>query len=830
MDRKVLAIMREYGLSPEVVQNIQDICNNKHNRRKPSGLRAPPSQRRDRAHGGRSKSRDRFFRGSLEFLPSASSPTDRSGTSSPDQGGRRSPLDAVDDLTHKFLRLGSQGGSQPSAASSSQAAEVGGPGRAGAGHAFSEDGSPEGLFYGSQGGTHFPSDLAAAARRKGPATWLNGQGAGRESAFPASPAASRSRLARPRTPEAATAGPGAAVRPSGHLNVEGGSGKHDALYVPLFSEGDFNGLGTDTTSTRPSYYNTAATREREKSLPRNQEAATAHTRLQTGGQLLDGDEAGVAFGNSKDREKMFWTGQSVHNAPNSSSKVLDETTDVNNTGVVGFGLTSALRGDQDVLRSGSQNLRTQVLPTPAEPTAPTQVSALPKAPLSIPSPSNRAAACEVRGLNPAQMPLSSASELTRRTPGCALNSISDVASIASSGMNDHDSKEICLDHLYKWCQLNDCNKVHFALPYRWQMLNASTWVDLQPVENIEKAYCDPQISVVSFGNYRIDFKKMTCNFNPIRRLSTPSSVMIPNSPTIWIWYWKSESDTWVEYGKTGGSQQIANIDSSYLESFFLLYPRGIVSFQAGLQNYELSFQGMIQTNVASRTQKDVVRRPVFVSAQDVARMRSGPDNQPVQTQLETFTSTFLPQLKFSFPSSNRYQLSELNSQHPEYVKISEHFKATMKNVKIEKIKKIKNPQLLDAFERKKMKMKKKNEQMLFYATSRANVDFICANNFDWALHGILETRFGKGIHFSKDAIYFYKNCQPDPKNIVMFVARVLVGDFIEGNMSYTSPPSPYDSCVDTRFNPSVFVIFQKNQVYPEYVIEYTEVDKACVIS
>lgn len=66
----------------------------------------------------------------------------------------------------------------------------------------------------------------------------------------------------------------------------------------------------------------------------------------------------------------------------------------------------------------------------------------------------------------------------------------------------------------------------------------------------------------------------------------------------------------------------------------------------------------------------------------------------------------------------------------------------------------------------------------------------------------------------------------------MFVARVLVGDFIEGNMMYNSPPVHYDSCVDSRLNPSVFVIFQKDQIYPEYVIEYTEPerDKACIIS
>lgn len=45
---------------------------------------------------------------------------------------------------------------------------------------------------------------------------------------------------------------------------------------------------------------------------------------------------------------------------------------------------------------------------------------------------------------------------------------------------------------------------------------------------------------------------MTCNFNPIRRLSTPSSVTALTNfvfATKWIWYWKNESDKWVEYGE-----------------------------------------------------------------------------------------------------------------------------------------------------------------------------------------------------------------------------------------------------------------------------------------
>lgn len=69
----------------------------------------------------------------------------------------------------------------------------------------------------------------------------------------------------------------------------------------------------------------------------------------------------------------------------------------------------------------------------------------------------------------------------------------------------------------------------------------------------------------------------------------------------------------------------------------------------------------------------------------------------------------------------------------------------------------------------------------------------------------------------------------------MFVARVLVGDYIKGNAAYVRPPRKcadglwfYDSCVDDELNPSVFVVFEKHQIYPEYIIEYkAEVTRAC---
>lgn len=61
----------------------------------------------------------------------------------------------------------------------------------------------------------------------------------------------------------------------------------------------------------------------------------------------------------------------------------------------------------------------------------------------------------------------------------------------------------------------------------------------------------------------------------------------------------------------------------------------------------------------------------------------------------------------------------------------------------------------------------------------------------------------------------------------MFLARVLVGEYSVGHPMYCRPPSKdtsftsfYDSCVDDMANPKIYVIFDSNQIYPEYMIEF----------
>ena len=63
----------------------------------------------------------------------------------------------------------------------------------------------------------------------------------------------------------------------------------------------------------------------------------------------------------------------------------------------------------------------------------------------------------------------------------------------------------------------------------------------------------------------------------------------------------------------------------------------------------------------------------------------------------------------------------------------------------------------------------------------------------------------------------------------MILANVLVGHYAPGLRSYRRPPprhdpndelALYDSCVDAMIRPNIYVIFDSNKVYPQYVIQY----------
>ena len=122
-----------------------------------------------------------------------------------------------------------------------------------------------------------------------------------------------------------------------------------------------------------------------------------------------------------------------------------------------------------------------------------------------------------------------------------------------------------------------------------------------------------------------------------------------------------------------------------------------------------------------------------------------------------------------------------------------------------------------------------NEMELYHGTNAEYVDEICEKNLDHRLAGKTTGKmYGQGSYFAKNAKYSDKYSSADKDGFkYMFQCRVLAGKWTIGDPSYKRPPGQkdqpsklYDCCVDDEMNPEIFCLFDNNQCYPEYVIQY----------
>ncbi|XP_072915932.1 protein mono-ADP-ribosyltransferase PARP11-like isoform X5 [Hemitrygon akajei] len=242
-----------------------------------------------------------------------------------------------------------------------------------------------------------------------------------------------------------------------------------------------------------------------------------------------------------------------------------------------------------------------------------------------------------------------------------------------------------------------------------------------------------------------------------------ASVMedMDTSDTQWSWYYLGECGKWHIYEKDPNIPH--SVSSEDIERNFKENSHGLLSFSTAKYNYIIDFREMKQTNTATGKERPVKRADFSVTA----------------------------------------------------FRKKAHLKK-MRNV-------------LEV-----------NERLLFHGTSSEFVQAICLQNFDWRINGMHATVYGKGTYFARDSSYSSRYChsndksvatlQPDqgkPQFKTMFLARVLVGDYVTGNPKYTRPPSKdgslvnlYDSCVDNQWNPKIFVVFDANHIYPEYLINF----------
>ncbi|XP_068129233.1 protein mono-ADP-ribosyltransferase PARP11 [Hyperolius riggenbachi] len=308
------------------------------------------------------------------------------------------------------------------------------------------------------------------------------------------------------------------------------------------------------------------------------------------------------------------------------------------------------------------------------------------------------------------------------------------------------------------------------------------------------------------------------------------------SETQWGWFYLAECGKWHMFD-TSPSENIS-ITSQEIEQRYKENPHGSVQYRTLKFNYNLDFIEMCQTNLCNGRKRPVKRAPFSISAFSYIC-----DNGSIPT----------PSHWEHVNDAQPYQLVSLLKICNEYKEVASLFGQSMDQSRITKILRVQNLDLWEFYCRKKAQLKKKKgvaeiaEEMLFHGTSNEFVDAICVHNFDWRLNGIHGAVYGKGTYFAKNASMSSQYCKstgkhsqtlglhginpvccPEDKSKSLFLARVIIGDYVTGNKAYIRPPSKdgslvnfYDSCVDNPFSPLIYVIFDSNQIYPEYIIQFT---------
>ena len=126
------------------------------------------------------------------------------------------------------------------------------------------------------------------------------------------------------------------------------------------------------------------------------------------------------------------------------------------------------------------------------------------------------------------------------------------------------------------------------------------------------------------------------------------------------------------------------------------------------------------------------------------------------------------------------------------------------------------------------------EVNVFHGTAEEDTTrWICGVGFDQRMHGVNGTVYGKGAYFATTAKYSHGYTQPSSRKCrYMFYAKITIGQVAKGDGSLKRPPAIdpsnpmkglYDSCVDNVMSPSIYVIFDNSQTYPDYLIEYQDI-------
>ncbi|XP_063285224.1 protein mono-ADP-ribosyltransferase PARP14 isoform X1 [Pelobates fuscus] len=187
--------------------------------------------------------------------------------------------------------------------------------------------------------------------------------------------------------------------------------------------------------------------------------------------------------------------------------------------------------------------------------------------------------------------------------------------------------------------------------------------------------------------------------------------------------------------------------------------------------------------------------------------------------------------------NDQVKVIQLNFGCQEYMDVQGQFAKTCQ-MKIIKIERIQNQHLWLNYQIKKQSIDAKNgttnnEKQLFHGTALDKLKTVNHNGFNRSYAGMNAACYGNGTYFAVAANYSAHDTysKPDGNGYkYMYLAQVITGITCRGQSGLVAPPPKnpsnptdlHDSLTDNVTNPSMYVIFNDIQAYPEYLITFSK--------
>ncbi|XP_049890401.1 uncharacterized protein parp10 [Epinephelus moara] len=188
--------------------------------------------------------------------------------------------------------------------------------------------------------------------------------------------------------------------------------------------------------------------------------------------------------------------------------------------------------------------------------------------------------------------------------------------------------------------------------------------------------------------------------------------------------------------------------------------------------------------------------------------------------------------------SNLPDATRVDEESDEFQNVVKSFYETIQEyhskIRIIQVEKLMNRLLYNQYKLKKASILQRAtypevERTLYHGTSETSVKEICVHGFNRSFCGKNATVYGQGVYFAVNSALSVQD-QYSPPNAdgykFIMVSKVLTGDYTKGCHSMKAAPLKetgdiplrYDSVTDDITKPTMFVIFNDTQAFPEYLI------------